>query len=648
MSIVPPNAYITPASPVVVDQITRLNAKADRLDNRALAGISELMSFNVENIPLDPRIIFSEEELEALLAQLGDLPEFDPNTDWTAGLSLSAGDENFAFNPALFQHLTQMLPDADIPPLGAMPAAPTAPPSPGEPGEIAPPPRPTLPQYNAPDVDLDAAPPAYEDFTAGVPFPTLREIVLPPAPVIDTDDIAFEGVRPIFDATAPDPQDFAFENANYAPQLIEQTRAKVLEIFNGGVGLPAAVENAMFERVRERETELGERGVEQARDEWSARGWKRPPGMLAAAEYRARRDASDKVSAANREQFVQHHQARLEMLRSALSTAMTLEEVWSRLHMSAEDRRLQAAKMRLDLQVQVFNALVSRFQAEGQMFAIDAQVYSEKFRAAQVKLQLFGEQLRAQQLIGEINAQDVDIYAKRIGALEINAQIYRARIEGFRALYEAVEAKVNVYRGQLESNKQLLDGYETDVRAFGEQLRAQAARDDRFKIRSEIYATDMGAWRTQFDVLLAEQERHFKTADVKRDTFVSNTQRVSAFIDAESGRISALRDKYAALASEIDAKAQVERSRYQLMLAIAQARMGRYTAAAEILMKNGEISIQNLLTAEGLALRAQETATTTLAQMAAGYTSAANVNASISDSSGSSISYSFNGELEVN
>jgi hypothetical protein len=65
------------------------------------------------------------------------------------------------------------------------------------------------------------------------------------------------------------------------------------------------------------------------------------------------------------------------------------------------------------------------------------------------------------------------------------------------------------------------------------------------------------------------------------------------------------------------------------------------------MLKNGEINLQAGMTAENLMLRSRETAATLLAQLAAGFTSAANVNASISDSSGSSLSYSFTGELET-
>ena len=138
-----------------------------------------------------------------------------------------------------------------------------------------------------------------------------------------------------------------------------------------------------------------------------------------------------------------------------------------------------------------------------------------------------------------------------------------------------------------------------------------------------------------------------EAARLKRDIFVANGQRLQAFIEAESARIQSLVQKYQAMAAEIGAKSEVERSRYQLMLSLAQARIEQMRAAYEILLKNGEINIQSGLTAANLQLRALETAATTLAQLAAGMTSAANVNASISDSSGSSLSYNFSGEIEV-
>lgn len=648
MSTVPPNAYITPASPVVVEQISRLNERADQTTDLALSGVRSLMALNFNNVNLDPRLEFSEEDLEALLAQLGGLPNFDSSTDWLADLDLSAGNEDFQFNPEIYQYLRQMLPEFSLSPLGALPTEPAPPPEPGEPEDIPAPTRPDMTVYAAPDVDLDIAPPTYEDATSSVPFPTLRPIVLPNPPIINTDDITFEGVRPIFNATAPNADDFNFVNGTYSPILLDESKATILKMLQGGFGLSPGVEDAIFERAREREAELGERDVQIATDDWGSRGWKKPPGMLNAARERARTEASRKISANNREQMIETLKIQVEQVRVALANSLALEDLWVRLFISAEDRRLQASRMKLDLALQVFNAFVTRFQAEAQLFSIDAQVFNQKFQAAMAKLSLYSEQLRAQQMIGELNEQDVRIFAQRIQALQTNAEIYRARVEGFRAQYEAINSKVNVYRAQLESNQTIMSGYETDSRVFSTMMEAQTRRDNRFAVRADIYGKNIEAWSQRVDVLYKQQDREVKQAELTRDVFTANGQRISAFIEGESARVNALKDKYAAMASEIASKSEAERSRYGLMLAIAQAQIARMQAAMEILLKNGEINITSALSAENLKLRAEETATQTLAQMAAGFTSAASVNAGISDSSSSSLSYNFSGELDVN
>lgn len=647
MSFNPQNAYITPASPVVVDQITRLNENADHMVQQVNAALSQILSLSFSNVDIDPRFQFNEEDLQSLLNQLGDIPNYDTNTDWLRGLSLSAGDEDFRFNPEIFQYLRQTLPDFNIDPLGALPPEPAAPPDPGEPTEIAAPSRPTLPDYTAPDVDLDQEPPEYEDFTSEIPFPILRPINLPTPPTLNLDAIEFEGVRPVFDATPPDANDFVFENGVYDPILINEAKAKILEMFNGQSGLPASVEDALFERAREREIELGERDVESVRDADAARGHKYPSGPLQARVYRVRRDASNKVSQLNRDQFIEHWRIQIEQLRQALSSAVALEDVWSRVFLAGESNRLQAVQIKLSLAMQVFNAYVTRFNAQISLYEADARVFVERFNAEQIKVQAYAEQLRAQQLIGELNEQDVRIFAERVRALQVNADIYRAKVEGYKALFDAIDSKVNVYRSQLESNRVLADIYEGDVRAFGEQIRAQASRDERFRIKADIYGRNTEAWARKVDTLYKNQESQIEVAKLTRDSFVANTDRVRAFVDGEARRISALTDKYQALAAEVGAKSEAERSRFTLMLSVAQAKIARMQAAAEILLKNGEINIQAGLSAENLMLRARETAATLLAQLAAGFTSAANVNASISDSSSSSISYSFSGELDT-
>lgn len=646
-SMSPPNLWVTPASPVVVEQMSRLNDKADTMFNRARQAVDELMSLDFSNVDIDPRMHFSQEDIDALLAQLGPLPD-DDWTDWLRGLNLSAGDENFVFNQTLLNRLQERFPEQIAPVAPAVPAVPEAPADPGDPVEVPPPERPVLGNYTAPDVDTDIPMPQYTDMTAEVPFPELRPITLPPVPNLALDEITFDLDKPQFDGQVPDIADFSFDPATYTPTYLSQVEQAIGRMFDGQTGLPPEVEEALFERAREREIELGEREVAQVSDEWAARGHRFPSGPHARRVDRARREASYKVSQLNREQFIAHWQFQLEQLRVALTTAVAAEEVLSRLFIEGEQLRFQAARFHLEMAMQVFNAFVTKYNAEVAMYQAEITVYRERLQAETVKLEAYNAQLRGQQLIGELNAQDVQIFAERLRALQINSEIYRTRIAAYTAQFEAARTKIEVYRAQLEANKNLVDIYQADTQAFVEMIRAQQVREERFSTKAAIYGRQMEAWKTLYEGRLAGQQAELEVLRFQRDAYTADSERLNAWINGERGRVQALADKYQAIAQEVGARSEAERTRLASVLGIANAAIERYKAATDILLKNAEINIQSGLTAANLLLRSRETAATTWAQLAAGLTSAANINASISDGSSSSLSYSFSGDIDVN
>ena len=646
MSMVAPGAYVTPASPTVLAQMARLNENADDLLVQTEEVVDQILGLTFSNVDLDPRFSFTQADLDALLAQLGPLPDFEIK-DWTEGLDLSAGDENFVFNQTLLERLQERFPDLLLPALPDAPALPVEPADPGDPNDPTAPDRPFLETYTAPTLDMDIPVPEYTDMTAEVPFQELRPITLPPVPTIDLDSITFQGVPPVFEGTVPDIADFSFTPGVYDPTFIADIQTVVSDIFNGGRGLPPAVEDAIFERAREREIELSEREVDQIQNEWAARGHRYPPGPMHRRVDRARKDGSYKVSALNREQFVARWQLQLEMLRTALTTSLAAEEVLLRQFTEAEQLRFQAAQFKLQMAIQIFNAMVAKFQADASVFSIYAQVYRDQIQAEMTKLELYNAQLRGQQLIGELNAQDVQIFAERLRALQVNTEIYKARIEAYAAQYEAQNTKVSLYRAQLESNLSIVNLYEADVRAFGEMIRANNSKVERFGIKADVYGKNIDAWKARYDGLLTGYNAQLEGARMKKDAYVADSDRMGAWASAESQRIRALTDKYGAIAAEIQSRSELERTAYQLSLAIAQASVERYRSAADILLKNGEINIQAGLSAQNLYLRARETAATTYAQLAAGMTSAAGVQASISDQSSSGINYNFSGEIDV-
>jgi hypothetical protein len=639
---------MTDANEVVVEQIDRLNDLADGLIADAEIAANNLATSYINTAILDPRLFWSDADLDAILNQLGTIPDPDLSTDWLDAVNLPGASPEFVFSPAVLALVQQQLPNYVLPAMPSLPPMPTEPDDPGEPTAIEAPERPVLPTYAAPDPTVGEAAPVYTDYTGSIPFPTLRPIDLPPAPALLLSSITFDAVPPTFDLEVPDAAQFTFTPNTYAPLMLDDLKTAILRVLQGGTGLPDEFENALFESAREREAELAYRESDTARNDYSARGYKYPPGMLARRLARVTSDASTKISQINRDRFTARLTMEVEQFRAVIASAIGLEELWTNTFVATERLRFEAAKMQLDFSLQIFNAMVTKLNAEAQLFSVQAQVYRDRLSGEETKVRAYAAELEAKRIIGELNAQDVAIFVQRVQALTANADIYRARVEGYVGKFKEVDARVAIFREQLNSNQTLSSIYESDVRALGAMVDAQKTRDERFQIKAQIFSTKTDAKKVEYDAILANYNQNFKVAELQRDTFVANSERVREIIAAESGRIDAVVKRYQAIEAQISTKSEVEKARYALLLSYAQAQVERMKSAADILLKNGEINIQSALQAQNLMMRGRETGATTLAQLAAGLTAAASVNASISNSYGNTISYGYNGDLEIN
>lgn len=606
---------------LVQGQLLALAAQGTQLVNGALQQIDEITQFpasapslNLDNSgyiggfgTVDTEMLQDPETIAEF--DLPELPELDE------------------FNPKL--------PSAPSVPAGA----PNVPPTPGNPNyRVEFPDEPVLVNPDAPTL-LDPAAPGYVDYTGQLPPPRYFEVTLPPVPTLRLDEITFEGQRPVYSGPELDYRDFQFENREYAPLLVNEIKGVILSIFNGGSGLPAAVEDALFERARERESEDSSRAEMQAREEHASRGFKYPAGPLMAKIARVRRDAEKRLSQLSRDQFIEHWRIHIEQLRAAMQNGIALEEVWLRQFVSAEDRRLQAARLALDLSIAVVNAYVSRLNAEAIVYQTDATVYRERLQGELAKVQVYAEQLRGQEIIGNLNENEVRLLTARVGALQGNVTIFEAFIRAYEAQFRANETKVNVWRGQLGANRDKVDLFEAQLRAVSTEISGETEKTNRFRVMADIMGTQANIWKTKFDVNRDVFNGEIEIERLRRDNAQLSLERVRTILQGEQTRVGALRDKYASTALMSEAKSRVITASAEVKIREFLAELEETKAKLELGLKEGEINVQSMLTFMNLVLRGKETAAQTYAALAAGVTSAANVDASISAGSSFSAQY---------
>ena len=618
-------AQIDTAFDQVVTQIQRLNQFADATLGQALGALDAIMSAQVPNITSDvtyddqpPDGVTRPDDAPVLenaaLVDLPEVPDFDSRT--VRAVTLPGGEPEAPPDPS-----TPIFANAPVLTDPSLPTAPT--------------------------LDPLGALPTYDDNAIGIPFPELYDITLPEVPVIDFSSVVFAGQRPIFTGQDLDESLFAYSDEAYVGQLTGDLRNNILAMLNGERGLPAAVETALYQRAREREQEAIDRAIEEVNEEWAARGFSMPPGPLNARADRLRQEGNAKISQLNRDQYIEAWKIQIEQYKFALAQGLAFEELYVRMHIERQNRRLQAARFAVDLAISVYNAKVARFQAEASLYETDARVYRERLQALLAQVQVYAEQIRAQQLVGELNQQLVQVYRERVQTVLANVELFRARLEGYRTGVEAQRALIDRYRSEIDAARAVVDTNTARVQQYATTIQAENAKLDTFRVRADIYSSKVQAWAQRVNAAVETSRTDAQALAAEADAYRAQMTGIAALLDKERTRIGAVSENNQRRLQGYQAQVAGISSYNSTLIEHTQARIANARAAADVEIQNANINITNANNLYNLLLRGRETVAQVLAQLGAGAMSAANVGASISGSSSGSrsVGFSYSGTI---
>lgn len=537
--------------------------------------------------------------------------------------------------------------------IDVLPGFPTAP-NDSAPGVIVRPAGPPSPPSEAPTPNIPVAPyiydpnfttpptvsfpdaPIFGSVTAGIPVPTLREIVLPDPPDINLDGIIFNSPRPVFTEQPPDANDFVYVDEPYEQIILPEVKAVVQRMLNGQSGLPLAVEDAIWAREAEREDAQQQRAEREATVGMAARGFSLPNGILLGLLEAARQNGQNQRNTLGRDTMINIHKVLIDQLKEAVAQGIAMEQLWVQLYTSTQDRKLQAARIAVDIAISVFNAKVALFQAEGEMYRIDAEVYKARIEAELAKLQVYSEQIKAQALIGDLNEQDIRIYTARLQAVDTDVRIFIGLNEARKTTIEAELAKLTAFRATIDIELAKLQASEQRLEAWKTTLSGEQLVQEAYRTRTQGYLTAVQAWQTEYQ---AEIER-FKGGLELMD---SNTQRYAALINGYTAFANYQKSRADILVADNTSKVQLYTALTQGTTSFNQVMLERVRlinealrSQTELALKNGDINVTNAIQGQQLMIRSRETAAQVLASVGGSALAAANVNASISDSTNAS------------
>lgn len=505
--------------------------------------------------------------------------------------------------------------------------------------------RPNIATPLAPQVDTDLTMPAEPTYTLPE-VPTLRELQLPTMPEIDIPQFTAqlpEFIEPPFDDS------WTFKPEAYVSVLKDELLAALNPMLQCKEALPAAIEQAIFNRMRSRIEVEGGRARDQAFNEHAVRGWNTPQGPLMGALANIRRETKDNISQAARDAAIEQYKTIVENLRVALTQGTALEGVYANIHVEEQRFALEAARFQRESTIAILNYRLSVYQARMQGYQIEAQVLRDRIQAELAKVEVFRAQIDAQRLIGDINEQEVRLYATQVQTVNALADFYRSRVEAVRVKADVIKLQFDKYRTEMDAFDIRWKAYATEWQGYSASVEGESKRADLYRSMIQAYSTNVDAWRAKQGFAI----------DLERLRINQNGQQLQAWqallanrasnLEAERTRLQAVSSLAGAQAQLYTAGAQVETAAAAATDRTFQLGLERANANVAAQFKNVDLRISQLQMMMQQLLAIADTKVKVGAQLAASSWSAVNysagVSASVGQSSSCSSNFNFQGEI---
>lgn len=544
-------------------------------------------------------------EMSSFLDQLSSLSviEADPNLgannyapggrlyEWALGETLTVPTDSVTTTPPA----APVIPTIALPELGPFPELTLA--------------EPVIDIPVAPSATLPAAPSSAPEFVApAIParpsislpaVPTLASLALPEAPTITLP--SFDVAVPVDDVVAPSVQ-FEFAEDRYRSTLLDEVSAKLLgDMQNGGYGIEAADETALWERARDRELRVTEQAVSDIARAAASRGFPVPPGALYASIETARQQGAERASSLSREVALKRSDLYVQNRQFTITQVQALEAVLIGYYSAYAERSLNAAKALVDAGIAIFNARVQKLSVELETYRARASVFETQLKAALSHLDVFKSQVEAAKLSQEAQRANVELYAAQLEGVQTLARIYSTEVEAAKSVaqiealrLEAFRTQVQTYTAQVAAKGAEFDMYRS--RLQGEQTKVDVFRGsvDAYRVQADAYASkvqaadtvtrsqiasaqlDLERHRSELAAYTSDLDRQFKNIDAQVEIYKAKIQKFGVDADQAANYNRTLIE---------DSKARADLAQSESRNAIAAA--GVRVAAAEATAKLG-------------------------------------------------------------
>lgn len=550
------------------------------------------------------------------------------------------------------------------PTLPTLPATPTMPtieydtPSP-EPEALAL----TIPEYNisdfgevSPVLNLPA-PPVLNYGTAPI-IPGVNDVTVPTSPVVTMpveptylalNTITFSGIdlhsdwlarlEEIPTLTLASPTPFSYTpGPDYESNLLSALKGILEARMLGGTGLPEAVEAAIWDRARDRETKAALANESEIQRQAEALGFQLPSGVMVAQMRDAQKNYYDKVSELSRDIAIKQAELEQTNMQQTVAAVMQLENTLIESYWKAEQLSFQAAKELADNAVQIHNAAIEAYKALMVGYQMYAQAYDTIIKAELSKVEVYKAELQGEQIKATINTALVEQYKATIQASMSQVEIFKAQVSAAQTLIQLEQARIAAAGEQVRGYVAQVNAETAKVEAYKAGVQAEATKVEIYKTQAQAFSAQVGAEAERAKADLGRYTALIQAKSAEWDGYKAKVQ-------AESSRIDALGRQSTALLEGYKASAQAVESQASLTTKVWETKIREYEASQNIALQSAKINIGAYETTRQMATEAAKVAAQTSAQLAGSAMGQYHFNES--NNFGRNISYSYSNDTSA-
>ena len=472
---------------------------------------------------------------------------------------------------------------------------------------------------SAPAIDTSIAfpsPPA-ELLNPLIHAPTLTDRDEPDKP--QTALPAFTAMTPLDNTSAPTDLEARFSNAyanatpgtvamldgyvdamlaKFNPRFAEQMSAienQLAKYLQGGTGLNPAVENAIYERARDKNTAEARRVRESAMREAAANGFTIPSGATLAIIRQARQDGADNNARAAGEIVVQQAEMEQKNLQFAVTTSAGLRTALLNAAMgyhqnliSINGQSLEYAKTVLSSIIEVYNTAVKAFGLKLDAYRAEAAVFETKLKSAMAGMELYRMEIAALEALANVDKAKVDVYRARIESLTSLSNVYRAQIEAVTGRVSLEKLKLDVFQTQVQAYGSLVQAKNAEWQGYSAAMEGQTAK-------VKIYSSQVDAYNSQVNGYKAQIEAK---SEIVRSQAATNQARATQYSAIMSGYQTVVQARGEKARTQLENQRQAIvafQAKTQATVANAQVRNEYYKSVSMVGIANAELQMKAML-----------------------------------------------------